>query len=790
MEPTLYKNKCTGCRACYSVCPKGAIKMISDNSGFLYPEIDKNKCINCGLCKEVCSVENNTKFQTVLQAYAAMASDDIRLESSSGGAFTILAHKIIKQGGYVCGAAYNENLEVVHTIINKIDNLDKLRKSKYVQSDTMNCFKHIKTLLKNGDIVLFCGCPCQVEGLKLFLNNDYNNLVTIDLICHGVPSQKVFNKFLEETYGKKNIKEINFRDKNNGWNCLSTSVTTIDGYLNNDKDYFDGFINGLYMRECCYSCKYTNLNRVGDITLGDFWGISEKFNDNMGTSLILINSTKGETLLKICEKNFKLLKPYSISEILNTPNGIEGALNVPTNKSDFRNDFFENFEKKSFKDLIKKYTKNKYDICIINFHNCDNYGAILVGYAMQEAIKSLGYNPKHLNYIVEEARKKNIYINARKFAKKYLNLTNEYYSLKELTVLNNEADIFITGSDQIWRHGADVMFNNTSPNINNGLFLLSFINDDKKKIAYAVSFGERTIPEDFEYNNMVSYFINQIDCISVREKSGVNICKKYFNKDTTMQLDPVLLCGTKITNNLAQNAVLTLPSDKYIACYILDMNQNKKEIINYVEKILGIKTLNTGNEKDFKSVEDFVNIIKNSTFVITDSYHGNILAILYNRPYIAIRNISRGQDRFVSLADMLNLQNRLVNNIVDVKKMENNLFKIDWVRVNTIIDKEREKSFTWLKESIEKQKKYSFNENTKMMNLLWFKLIKEKSYNRRINTLLNLQNKIRKSYYWNKMLSFITYGKAKYYHTEKRKYYKNLLGEIKEYGTLKSLKYL
>lgn len=777
-----YTDKCTGCRACNSVCPHNAISMVKNSEGFLYPEIDGSKCTECGLCRKVCSIENSIEPQVIKDCYAVTALDEIRLASSSGGVFTILAEEILNQGGYVCGAAFNKNWEVEHIIINNIEDLERLQRSKYVQSDIKNCLKDIKKFLQDGKQVLFCGCPCQVEGLKLFLQKDYENLLTLDLICHNVPSPKVFDKFLSETYGKENIVDVNFREKTNGWTVSASAsvVTTKDGYSDRNDIYFKGFLSGLYSRKSCYHCKYTTMNRTGDLTLADFWGIDKKLNDEKGISQVLVNSLKGEKFLIQSANKFKIFKKCDEKEFLSSHNAKLGMLCLPQEPNPYREDFFKNIDTKPLAELTEKFTLQKPDICILSIWKQTNYGALLVGYAMQELIKSLGYTAKLIDFeatLLYGVKRKD-FINVQNFADKYLDLTKKYYSLKQLYELNNESNIFITGSDQIWKVGYDGCFESCGQN--NGLFLLSFINNDKKKIAYAVSFGERTIPDDFEYQNMMSCFIQQLDDVSLREKSGVDICKKYFNKETSWQLDPVLLGGRKILDRLADNAQEKLPEEKYIAAYILDESDNKKDIISYVENKLGLKSFSTGNEDNFKTPESFVNIIKNSEFLVTDSFHGTVLAIIYNKPYIAIRNIGRGQERFVSLAQLLNLQKRLVNNVLDVRKIDN-LFDINWESVNNILEEKRELSLKWLKDAIEKPKSQVKNIEADILNLVWYKQMKDNACLQRIIMLLNSHKKLKCSFYWHKLMSRLTYGKRRRYHVNNIMYYRELLNEIKAY---------
>ncbi len=273
------KDLCTGCGTCYNACPCNAILMVADKEGFLYPIIDEVKCSNCGVCKEICPIlatERNLNSPNP-ECFAFSACDELRAESASGGAFPAIAEVILNEGGYVCGAAFDENMTVRHTIINNKDDLQKLKNSKYVQSDVGQCYAEIKILLNSDKKVLFSGTPCQVAGLQSFLSQNYENLFTIDLICHGTPSDKVFKKYLEEkTIDGEKVLNVNFRDKINGWsNYLTTTTTTTVPALTDS--YMKAFLANLSLRKSCGNCKFNSLPRSGDLTIGDFWGI-EKFN--------------------------------------------------------------------------------------------------------------------------------------------------------------------------------------------------------------------------------------------------------------------------------------------------------------------------------------------------------------------------------------------------------------------------------------------------------------------------------------------------------------------------------
>lgn len=357
------KEDCCGCYACYNICPKECITMESDSEGFWYPKIDKNKCIDCNLCEKVCPIIN--KFNGSLyeeKSYAVFNKNEkIRLESSSGGIFSILAEYVINNHGSVYGAAFDEDFNVKHIKITSLQDIELLRGSKYVQSRTNDIFKSIKFDLKNNKMVLFTGTPCQVAGLQSFLQKKYDNLILMDIVCHGVPSPLVWQQYIDELKQnyKQDIKSIYFRDKSTGWKTYSVKfLFDKDEYKNfGFKDiYMKGFLNDIYLRPSCYNCNFKGIERVSDITVADFWGIEKvlpKMDDDKGTSLIVIHSEKGKQLFdELSEK--MILNEVNLNEAIKyNPSMIKS---VKYNEK--RNSFFAELSSgKELTDLIRKYTK-------------------------------------------------------------------------------------------------------------------------------------------------------------------------------------------------------------------------------------------------------------------------------------------------------------------------------------------------------------------------------------------------------------------------------------------------
>ena len=360
----LDEKKCSGCYACVSKCPKSCIEMICDSEGFWYPHINKDICVSCGLCKEVCPVLNavSSKDSDPLQCYAAYNDDKKTKEnSSSGGIFSLLAERILNGGGVVFGAAFADDFKSVeHIAIQNIEELPLLRGSKYLQSRIGDAYAQAKLFLDSGRKVLFSGTPCQIGGLYAYLGKDYDNLITQDIICHGVPSPLVWEKYVEYREGKASSKTQSafFRYKKYGWKMYSVKFVfenrTEHIHPLSDDLYMRGFLADLYLRPSCYNCSFKARKHLSDITLADFWGI-EKIDSSMydpkGTSLVIVNTDKGESLFNQMSGLTKK------SEDLDTAIRYNPALIKSANTNKNRKTFFDNFGKINFDKLINKCIK-------------------------------------------------------------------------------------------------------------------------------------------------------------------------------------------------------------------------------------------------------------------------------------------------------------------------------------------------------------------------------------------------------------------------------------------------
>lgn len=311
------KNDCMGCYACYNICPTKCISMETDEEGFWYPKVDTSKCVECGACQRVCPIINGIeKTKNKVQAFGVINNESfVRENSSSGGIFSLIAETVLQKEGVVFGAAFDENYLVSHQEIRTLDELWKIRGSKYLQSRIGDTYEQAKKLLEAGTLVLFSGTPCQIEGLRRYLRKEYTNLIAIDIACHGVPSPKIWETYLKERIeesGSK-VKSVMFRCKETGWKHYSVRICFENGkeYCNifESDPYMLSFLLNYSLRPSCGTCHFKGIHRASDITLADFWGIENilpEFDDDKGTSLVLVHSLKGRECLEEIKERIRI----------------------------------------------------------------------------------------------------------------------------------------------------------------------------------------------------------------------------------------------------------------------------------------------------------------------------------------------------------------------------------------------------------------------------------------------------------------------------------------------------
>ena len=751
-------QNCIGCFACYSTCPQKAISMVEDDEGFLVPNINQNKCSNCGICESVCPLNFKNTERKPLAVFAAKHSnEETKLLSSSGGMFSAFAERIIAANGVIFGAKFNENMEVVHGFTETIEGLADFRGSKYVQSKIGDTYLKAKDFLDCGRKVLFTGTPCQTAGLKSFLQKDYENLLTIDLICFGVPSPKLWKEYLESIISKYKDKipdlkvtKAFFRNKRNGWEKYNFSLCVYSEYLNKEIELFSDFISGnkflqyflkgLTLRNSCYNCQFRSLKSGSDLTIGDFWGIKNvlpDFYDQNGVSLVLLNSEKGKSFFNAVSSIISQETVYE--KVLQYNQMIEKNADKPER----RRDFYKNTDNRF---LLKN------DSCNFNPLKTgvlappwqDNYGTILQEYALVEILKQLGHSPvfvsrEYSSRYFRISLKTRIRAFLRQFVKKMILFRGDslaYISLKKSILANQlyikkrntfrcfddfidkkiypktkvaatsedletntkDLNVIIVGSDQVWAPEAsrEKIYD----------YFCEFLRDSSiKAIAYAPSFGFDNWRYTREQTSRCRDLLKKFESVSVREADGVNKCQKYFNRQATHVLDPTMLLTKDFYEKNFVDVETENDNDGFVFSYILDESEERNTIINKISKLLKKETkiLNySGSIKNgllLPKMETWLSNFSRSDFIFTDSFHGTALSIVFNRPFVTFFNKKRGNARFLSLLETFNLKDRLITSASELTE-EKILAPIDWNKVNIILELERDKSLNFLKNSL------------------------------------------------------------------------------------------
>jgi len=710
---------CYGCGACKNICPVNAINMVEDEYGFLKAVIDKNACVNCERCTAVCPRFHN-EYDNIdkPECYAAWAKNEIRSTCASGGIFTAIAADFLKIGGaYIAGAIWDKDYHVKHIITDRSEDIANIQNSKYVQSSTEQVYSNIQLLLSEGRKVLFCGTPCQVAGLYSFLGGKAQNLYTMDLICHGVPSQKILTKYLKDQYKAEDIERINFRDKSVfGWS------SEINIYFKNSTEFhkraledsfYQAFLSNMSLNPICESCQFSKVPRQGDITLGDFWGIEkykENLNDGLGTSLVLLNNEKGKILFESCA-SIEMKEKVPFEFLKNTCNK---TIFEPFRHHYGSMRFLREFQRINFAKAVEQCKSFKYDIGLVTTWFARNFGAIFTAYALYRILEKMGYTvlminkPKELWGEMYNAPNRSTI--ALDFGKRHYYISKEYSldTMPYIGQLNNNCEIFIAGSDQLW---------NPKVYAYKYYFFLDFVESQNKKISYATSVGSQTFQGTLTDKHFISYLLKRFDLISNREDEAVKICEDEFGLSSTRVIDPVFLLEQEDYNLLEIESNVNYETE-YIFAYILDGNLEKKRIIDELSIKLGMHVLcaydleHPEQSKEYLGYEearidkpeDWLWYIKNASYVITDSYHGGCFSLIYQKQFICFVNSLRGEARFKELFGRLGLAGNLVfteHTDFDIDNVLNNPIQYD--NVNRILHKEKIFSYEWLDSAVKKQ---------------------------------------------------------------------------------------
>lgn len=710
---------CTGCGACFNACPTESISMQADNEGFFYPHIQYDTCIKCGLCEKSCptlhSIYTNTDAP---KCFAMMAGNDERVKSSTGAFVPAIAQWVLKQHGNVYGAVWNKDFSVSIRRARNINEFEPMRGSKYLQAMTEFTYKETLQDLKQDKWVLYTGTPCQIAGLYSFIGKEtFDKLITIEVICHGAPSWKVFKKYIDDTFPTKKIKSISFRDKTAfGW-TPGVHIQFEDGQKFSEKAddniYFKAFNPVLIMRPSCAKCPFSRIPRQADFSAGDFWGVSQynsSYNDGLGTSFVLINNEKHNELIETLSKDFKLWKQVPVSAV----SKINKTVIHPFAPHSGRKHFFSSFDLKPFSTLVQNSLSHHYDVGIVGLWYGINYGSVLTYYALYNLIKDIGFDPVMLpkpNSLWNDSFNSPESI-AQNFIWRHCNVFLPYTSQAAYESVNNFCDDFIVGSDVVWNY--DICGRESGH-----FFFLDFVDDGHKKISFASSFGSG-LSGPIRHQKLAKFYLNDFTAISCREKSATKklqeICK---DKSITHVLDPVFVCNKKYYTDIVKK---TNHNKQFCFSYLLnrDMYQEKQLVMGLICKIFNLSNVICGNPnaldrirsaygqdvRDVLSIEDWLTYMYNASFYFGDSYHGLCFSLIFHKPFITIysNKIKNSSiERFKSLLSIVGLEDRLVSESCSLSKYINLIEKnIDWESVDYKLSKLKNSSLLWIRNVLKK----------------------------------------------------------------------------------------
>ncbi|MCH5267986.1 MAG: polysaccharide pyruvyl transferase family protein [Lachnospiraceae bacterium] len=688
---------CVGCMSCYSACGQGAIRQEYDEEGFAFPKIDEASCIHCGKCVEVCPLCNMiTGTKNPENCYAVQATDEIRSKCSSGGVFPVLAEYFLQKGGWVAGVVYTEEFAAKHIVSNRREDVEKMFSSKYVQSDMSGVYEKVEELLEEGEQVLFSGCACQMAALHTFLNQkEYPNLLTVDVVCHGVPSPKVFAGWLSE---QQEISSVSFRDKQSlGW-AVGFYMEYRDGSKSVEKDmenpYTYAFLNNWILRNSCYDCHFKK-QKYSDITVGDFWGIHnyEPDDDGFGTSFVTENTIKGGRYFRKLRRNWKYVAAIeTIGAVI-----FNKCINASVGRTKFRQIFFENWNRDSLEHSICE-TKKKvhFDIALVLMWT-QNYGNALTNYALYTYLQNQGYKVLALDNI-STLRPVGV---MGDFAKRTYELSSGYFTEGNVKGINESCDCFMVGSDQIWNYNYQQLWKYGD------CYYLHFVEDGKKRLSYASSFGHPQVAISAERG---STLFQKFDKVSVREEFGVSLCREKYGVEAQKVVDPVFLLSKEEYMDLASHSQCE-EKEPFIMAYILTPTEDKRKLCLEIQKRLGIKLIvvldcyplnedhnqmmmGYENTKCRIPLEDWMYYMSHCQYVISDSFHGTCFSIIFNKPFVTIRN--REKYRFATFEKYDVLAERIVDED-STWYLDEWVEEIDYTLVQEMLSQEIEESKEFLR---------------------------------------------------------------------------------------------
>lgn len=698
-------EQCTGCGACASVCAAGAIEIKATSHGFDTAHIDASKCVQCGRCADICPIVfPPTENSLSPGVYAFRAEENIRSMSSSGGAFSALAIPILARGGYVAGAAFDENGKVKHILAANEQELSLLRGSKYVQSEMGVIYEQILDKIPDGKPILFSGTPCQVAAMRKCIPSACSNIYYVDILCHGVSSQAAFSKYLAEIARGRAIRHVSFRDKRYGWNGFILRIEFANGEVYEGKPasdpYLRAYASNLFLRQSCLNCKFCDFPRQGDISIGDFWGfdkVSGGDGDNGGTSIVFLNNERAKGLA-ISLLNAPMFMPVNV-DVTTLPNRMSGG----SGQHAARERYLDLLKERTFASSVDASLKGAYDVGIVGTYRNHNFGGYLTYYALYNVVKEMGYTPLMISqpksaawgyWPLEDIVESETY---PAYAR-----APEYANRQEMTALNEKCGQFIVGSDQQYNPEFYKSWGEFTK--------LDWVHDYKKKLAYASSFGgDGYFRGDEKIRADMAYFLRKFDAFSVREYPDVKLCADELGVSAQRVLDPVFLCDSRYYLQFANQAPAEIKTHEvFLNSYMLLPIADKEKILEDVQKELNIplrlwSDMRTPYKYGYPIIESKLNTklwnLIHGNFTVTDSFHGTCMAIIFRKNFISFGHPQWTEWRMKCILDDCGLGDRLIASCSWAEYMEKKellLAPIDFDAVYERLNPKIEESREWL----------------------------------------------------------------------------------------------
>lgn len=657
---------CTGCSACAQRCPAGAISMIPDEEGFVRASVNPKACIHCNLCNKVCPVGEG-KENAAHDARAAYATWNANLpelqKSSSGGLFSLFARRTLLADGVVCGAVYDNQGVVYHDLVESEAGLDRMRGSKYVQSEMRDCFPRLKKELVAGRQVLFTGTGCQVAGLRAFLGKDYENLMLLEIICEGTPSPAVWQKHLRSLCpDMKELSYLSFRDKKYGWtqtivvkyrtSCDEEKIMVSHG---TQDPYIMTMFGAITQARNCYQCKFREGRAGADVTIGDMWGLGVVAPDaapKCGASVLLVQTPKGAAAWE----ELKATTGYC-REIAPLSAGINNGYlyRAPVIDPAARTLFYRNHMagvplSQNAAQALQKANR----VAILNHVGHANYGSNLTAYALQEYLRRQGYDAK----VVSLRPFRSPYPEAIRpylsFISSVLRFTPDVYGPSSCARLNKDFDTFIVGSDQVWRYPRPWIRRCAEPS-----FYLEFAAQGKRRIAYAASFGISTYEGPKHLVKRFYKALRDFDAVSVREHDGLDILRDRFDyTDAVAVMDPVFLLSARDWQRFTSASVQQVPDNQMSVVLFY----HKKEAEAAVQRCAAENNLYLDKLEPARlDVMTWLKTLSLSRLIVTDSFHTLCFAVIFRRPFVVISSAKHGKSRLRDFMHNVGLQHRFID---------------------------------------------------------------------------------------------------------------------------------